>query len=417
MKIYEEINKCRICGNQDLIELINLGEMSLTGIFPKNKIERVNSGPLRLVKCNDFISQKKCGLVQLRHNFKSSLLYGDNYGYRSGLNNSMVDHLSKRVQEISTIVDLKRGDFIIDIGSNDGTMLKLYTQKGLNLVGVDPTGIKFKEFYNQKIKLIDDFFPSNTLINYLDGNKAKVITSIAMFYDLEDPISFMRNIVEILDDQGIWVFEQSYLLSMLNVVAYDTICHEHLEYYSLKQIKFMTDLVGLKIVNIEFNDTNGGSFSIVVAKNKSSYKEHKLLRDLLKKEISMGLSDSSIYDNFSKSVKAHKKKLLEFMEIIKKEKKKILGYGASTKGNVILQYCGITDKDIPFIAEINHDKFGSYTPGSQIPIISEDEAKRMNPDYLMVLPWHFKQNIIEREKVFIQGGGHLFFPLPKLTIV
>lgn len=414
--LYKKINNCRICGNSNLEEIIDLGKQALTGLFPL-KHEKVPNGPLRLVRCVKSGSNNGCGLVQLYHNYDLGVLYGDNYGYRSSLNKSMVDHLNFIVKKIKQKVEVKKGDLIIDIASNDGTLLKAYEIKGAKLVGIDPTIKKFKDFYPGHIETIPDFFSAKAVKKSF-SQKAKVITSIAMFYDLESPISFMEQISEILDENGIWVFEQSYMPNMLTNVSYDTICHEHLEYYALQQIKWMTERVGLKIIDVELNDTNGASFCITVAKEKAAFRVNsRAINKILRSEEEIGINNKKVYKHFEKEVRKHRQELKKFLEKINKNKKKILGYGASTKGNVILQFCNITRQDIPFIADVNEYKYGRFTPGTRIPIISEQEAKAMSPDYFMVLPWHFKKNSIEREKEYLRQGGKLFFPLPKLEIV
>ena len=415
--ICKEISKCRICGSSDLKPIVDLGTMHLTGVFPKNKKENVGCGPLELVKCDDSRDGKKCGLVQLRHNYNPALLYGQDYGYRSGLNQSMVSHLHGKVKKILETVELSADDLIVDIGSNDSTLLQAYPKAGLILVGIDPTGKKFKQYYPSRINLISEFFPSSAFKKKYGNRKAKIITSIAMFYDLDNPVSFAQDVYDNLDDKGVWVFEQSYMPTMLDRLAYDTICHEHTEYYALKQIKYILDKTNFKIVDVEFNSTNGGSFSVLAAKKGSKYRENTgLVRKILTDEEKKGLNHTDIFKQFNKKIKTHRDLLREFIHKTNEGGKKILGYGASTKGNVILQYCNLTKKDIPCIAEVNVRKFGCFTPGTLIPIVSEDEAKKLNPDYFMVLPWHFKDNIIEREKKFLAAGHHLFFPLPKLLV-
>ncbi len=413
-----EIERCRICGRSDLQPIINLGSQTLTGIFPRSKEQKITSGPLELVRCNDEANPEACGLLQLRHSYDLVELYGQDYGYRSGLNQSMLAHLRGIVQNIESLADLKNGDFILDIGSNDGSLLSFYPEdKGLNLVGIDPTGVKFKQYYQPRINLIPAFFSAEAIKKNLGSKKMKVITSISMFYDLESPTAFMREICEVLADDGIWVLEQSYMPTMLKVTAYDTICHEHLEYYGLKQIKWMADRAGLKIISISLNSTNGGSFCIALACKTSAYPEAEHdINEFLSKESAMGLQTDQPYRAFTQRVSQHKSKLLEFFSEIERKGEKILGYGASTKGNVILQYCGLGEKELPYIAEVNQDKFGCYTPGTLIPIISEKEAHAMNPDYFFVLPWHFRENLIEREKSYLENGGKLVFPLPEIEI-
>jgi hypothetical protein len=416
--MFREIKKCLICGNKELVPILDLGIQSLTGVFPKTKDTPVGRGPLQLIKCQEAGERGGCGLVQLRHIYDAGNLYGETYGYRSSLNSSMVGHLRNKVKNILHRVALRPQDMVIDIGSNDSTLLRGYPSRGITLVGVDPLGEIMREYYPPHIHLISDFFSKRTMERNFGAKKAKIITSISMFYDLEDPFSFVRQVYEILANDGVWVFEQSYMPTMLAMNSYDTVCHEHLEYYRLKQIKWMLDSVGLKIVNIEFNQINGGSFSIMAAKQGSSYREARgAITKILKSEDKLGLHTLTPYKAFQKKVFRHKKDFQGRIKKLNRSGKKVLGYGASTKGNVILQYCELSEKDIPFIAEVNPDKFGSYAPGTLIPIISEKEAHAMNPDYFVVLPWHFKNNIVLREKKFLAGGGRLLFPLPSVGLV
>jgi hypothetical protein len=239
-----------------------------------------------------------------------------------------------------------------------------------------------------------------------------------MFYDLETPQSFVDQIAALLDDQGIWVFEQSYLPFMLETNSYDTICHEHLEYYALGQIRQMTDKAGLKIVDIEFNDINGGSFSITAAKRNSKYPEATaLISQTLGKEEQLKLADPETYIRFARNATKHKEQLVHYLAGLKAAGRKVMGYGASTKGNVLIQFCGLDSSLITCIAEVNQDKFGAYTPGSRIPIVSEAEARAMKPDYFVVFPWHFRAGIVKREQEFLEGGGKLIFPLPSIDVV
>ncbi len=269
--MYRRISECRICKNTELVEVLDLGVQALTGVFPRTKAQDVTAGPLKLVKCTG--DEAACGLLQLQHTYDLGELYGDNYGYRSGLNASMVAHLHRKVRRILDRVRLPDDALIVDIGSNDSTTLQAYPTQGCTLVGIDPTANKFREFYPPHIRLIPDFFSATTIQQHLLARKATVITSFSMFYDLEEPLTFMKEVAEVLDDEGVWVLEQSYMPTMLRMNSYDTVCHEHLEYYALKQIKWMTDRADLKIIDVEFNDINGGSFSLMVAKRGSHYPE------------------------------------------------------------------------------------------------------------------------------------------------
>jgi hypothetical protein len=417
MKLYKEIKCCRICGNRDLDIILEMENMALTGVFPKNKEEKVPSGPMTLVKCRESSNSDFCGLVQLRETYDPSLMYGQNYGYRSGLNKSMVNHLNNKVKNILNQITLNQGDIVIDIGSNDSTLLQAYQSDKATLVGFDPTGEKFREYYPSNITLIVDFFTSKTFKNIFKNKKAKIITSIAMFYDLDEPLTFVREIFDILSEDGVWIFEQSYLPSMLEADSFDTICHEHQEYYRLKEIDWMMKKVGFKIIDVEFNQINGGSFSITVAKSKFPKQETPELAIFLEEENKKGFSTNKPYDDFRERIYEFKLKIRQLLDKLHEEKKLTLGYGASTKGNVLLQFAGITSQDIPYIGEVNKDKFGSYTPGTLIPIIPEEEAREMNPDYFFVFPWHFKEFILNKEKLNKDKKVPLIFPLPSIEII
>ena len=409
---YTKLKRCRLGGSDHLISVLNLGSQTLTGVFPKSPDEQVTSGPLELVWCPD------SGLLQLNHSFSAEEMYGENYGYRSGLNQSMVDHLSAKVNFLEKLAKPIDGDVVLDIGSNDCTTLKAYEQQGLKRVGIDPTGDKFKEYYPDDVTLLADFFSSKAFFQ-VSPKRAKIVSSIAMFYDLEDPVWFAKEVEKVLADDGIWHFEQSYLPSMLRMNSYDTICHEHLEYYSLSVVEKILSKASLKIVDVGMNNINGGSFAVTAAKaaNKSIISNKMLIDWMLEQEKAMGLGSPRPYREFEERVFRHRDDLRRLIYGLVEDGKKIYGYGASTKGNVILQFCGFTSDEITAIAEINEDKFGRVTPGSNIPIISEKEAHENKPDYFLVLPWHFKDGILRREKQFLASGGKFIFPFPEIEIV
>jgi hypothetical protein len=388
-----------------------LGNQYLTGIFPDAINQRVLKGDLGMVICD------KCSLLQLKNSFDPDAMYGDNYGYLSSLNLHMVKHLKSKSDKLKKISQLEKGDIVIDIGSNDGTSLKNYN-KDFILIGIDPTIKKLKKFYRKDIITISYFFSKNSVDRYLNKKKAKNITTISMFYDLPSPINFAKDVYDCLDDQGIWHLEQSYMPMMIKNTSYDTICHEHLEYYSLKSIKYIFDITGFKIIDLEFNDINGGSFAITVSKKNSKHKENsKIIEWLLKKEDIYKYNSFLTHKNFFQNAEKHKKLFRELLLNLKDMKKKIIGYGASTKGNVILQYCGINSQILDVIVDVNKDKHNKFTPGSKIKIVEESFIKKLKPDYMVVMPWHFKSFIMNKEKPFLNGGGKLIFPLPDIEIV
>ena len=372
-KIYKEIAKCRLCKREELITILDLGNMALSGVFPLPNVN-IESGPLELVYCND------CSLVQLRHSYNPTHMYGMNYGYKSSLNRSMLIHLYDKIKKLESDVELQPNDIILDIGSNDGSTLSFYRPSS-KLVGIDPTGVKFSNTYRPDITLITKFFTADVFRDAFGEQKAKIITSIAMMYDLENPVEFFKDISKILHAKGIWHIEQSYLPLMLTQNAYDTVCHEHIEYYSLKQIEIMASLADLKIIDAGINNINGGSFYVTMAHKSNTSITGGIPAWMSAMEIEADLTNLDTYANFKGRIESISSDLRKLLMQIKAEGKTVYGYGASTKGNILLQYCGITTDDIPAFAEVNSDKFGCVTPGTNIPIISEEEARAKNPDY------------------------------------
>jgi NDP-4-keto-2,6-dideoxyhexose 3-C-methyltransferase len=410
--MYTQISSCRICGNSNLVQVLDLGIQTLTGVFPRQRDQTVTSGPLRLVKCTG--SEDVCGLLQLAHSYDLAEMYGDNYGYRSGLNESMVRHLASKVERVRSIVNLSENDIVLDIGSNDGTTLSFYPYDACRKIGIDPTAGKFREFYHPDIVVVEDFFSAARFREVFPSESARVVTSFSMFYDLERPLQFVREVADILDQDGVWVFEQSYMPLMLEMNSYDTVCHEHLEYYSLKQIQWMLSRSGLKIIDVEFNDVNGGSFSVTAAKADSVHQQFEELEALLSIERQRGLDGLEPFIEFERRAQASRESLRAFVTGERELGKSISALGASTKGNVILQFCGFDSNDIKVIGEVNPDKYGAYAPGSLIPIAEENDVLAEKPDYLIVLPWHFREHFIN---AYAGRASKLVFPLPVLEVV
>lgn len=411
MANYVKLERCRLSGSKTLIPVLDLGEQALTGVFPRRREEAVTAGPLRLVWCPE------SGLLQLDHSYDLGEMYGENYGYRSGLNQSMVRHLTQKVRELERLVDLKPGDTVLDIGSNDATSLKSYSTAGISRIGIDPTGEKFRSYYDDGIVLVPNFFSSNTY-RHSGAKPAKIVTSIAMFYDLEDPVAFARQVERVLAPDGIWHFEQSYMPSMLRMTSYDTVCHEHLEYYSLTVVAQILEAAGMRALDVKMNAVNGGSFAVTAVRRSDPRRgAQSVIEWLLEQEERMGLSTPRPYREFEERVYRHRADLMRLLKTLAADGRKVIGYGASTKGNVVLQFCGVTTAEVQAIAEVNQDKFGAVTPGTHIPIIAEAEARAMKPDYFLVLPWHFKEAILQREAEFLASGGRMIFPFPEIEIV
>ncbi len=405
------ITACRICGSEHLTEVLDLGMQALTGVFPPSADTPITSGPLILLKCD---ASSGCGLLQLANSYDLGEMYGENYGYRSGLNASMIAHLKSKVDRIKSYGLVEDSSIVLDIGSNDGTTLGLYDLPGARLIGIDPTAAKFRQYYKPGIEIVPDFFSADNFRKVFGAERARVITSFSMFYDMEDPTGFMQQIADVLDDHGIWVCEQSYMPLMLDTNSYDTVCHEHLEYYALAQILWMAERTGLEVVDVELNDVNGGSFSFVAQRKGGPLSRSKAVDDLDAAEKARNLDDLQVYRDFAGRVTKHRAQLLAFLAQAKADGKRVIALGASTKGNVLLQYCGITANQVEAVGEVNPDKFGKVTPGTNLPIVSEAELLATKPDYAIVLPWHFR-HFFEAQSRYVDQA--LVFPLPHLDIV
>lgn len=412
MSSYREISKCRSCGNAEVPTVLDLGEQVLTGVFPRQRDAKIPKGPLTLIKCHGDPA-KVCGLLQLGQEYSLTEMYGDNYGYRSGLNAGMVRHLKAKVAALDQQQPLKASDVVLDIGSNDGTTLACYPES-ITRIGIDPTSAKFAQYYPPGAIRVADFFDAKVFAKASGGKKAKRITSIAMFYDLPDPQAFVRDVAASLTDDGLWHLEMAYLPLMLDKLTYDTVCHEHLEYYGLKQIQWLAQRGGMHVRDAELNHVNGGSVAVTLSRapGPASATLEKLYAD----EARRRLDTLAPYAEFAQRVRAHREELRALVLGLRSQGKKVFGLGASTKGNVTLQYCGLGAAEIDCIAEVNPDKYGSFTPGTLIPIVSEAEARARKPDVCLVLPWHFREGIIQREADFLRAGGKLLFPLPKVEL-
>lgn len=417
MKI-KGIEKCRICENPDLIPILDLGVQVLSGRFPSEGEAGPPKAPLELVKCNNSESSNACGLLQLKHSVPPEEMYLHNYGYRSGINQTMRMYLKGIVERVREILRLHKGDVVLDIGSNDATLLKYYETPGLQKIGIDLAGEQFLQYYTEDIELISDYFNSSNYFSVSPNKQAKVITSIAMFYDLETPMNFVKDIEEILHQDGIWVLEQGYMPKMLEKNLFDIVCHEHLEYYSLNQIDWILRRNDLRIFDVEFNTINGGSFRLYVSHKNSAFKSnHKKIDQVFSNEEKLKLDSEEPYKEFRKRIFRIKDELYNFLTTEKEKGKSVYIYGASTKGNVLLQFCNIDHTLITAAADRNPEKWGRRTPGTNIPIISEEEARKAKPDYFLVLPWHFRQEFVKREVNFLASGGKFIFSLPEIEII
>lgn len=394
--------KCRLCGSENLVEVFSLGDQYINDFVSQDKIGKGLKAPLDLVLC------QKCSLLQLRHTAPQELLYSRYYWYRSGVTDTMRRALRDITQEIESMVELKPGDVVLDIGANDGTMLATYTTKGIQRVGCEPANNLVDQLRQNAEHVMHDFWSYERYMD-LAGQwglgKAKVITAIGMFYDLEDPNTFIRDAQKALTDDGIFVAQLMCLASMIEKNDVGNICHEHLEYYSLESLRYLFETNGLEIFKIEENDVNGGSYRIFCRHYQGT-----------------GISFDEKYTQddiqaFGKRIQENRDRCVNFIKAEVAKGKKVYIYGASTKGNVILQYYGLDAKLITAASERSPEKWGKYTIGTWIPIVSEDEARKAKPDYFLVLPWAFFKEFYEREKEWREGGGQFIVPLPEFKVV
>jgi hypothetical protein len=404
------MKNCRNCKSSKLVNLFSLGNMSFTGKFPKSKETNIKKTKLSLAICS------KCSLVQLDRNYNLKYLYNPDYGYRTGINKTMTKHMISIKEVLSNKVDLNPGDHVLDIASNDATLLNCYNKSTIK-VGVDPLVNKYIKYYKNVNYKISDFFPSKKILKKKLKDKFKIITALSVFYDAKDPNQFLTGVNKLLREDGIFLVEHADLLSIIKLKMFDTICHEHLYYYSTKVIINLALKNDLRVFDLKKNSINGGSTQYFICKKKAKYKtNYKVINKTLKEEKKYKLENKKTFLSFFNEINIIKSKTVKYIQSIKLKNKKIHGYGASTKGNVLLQYFNIGRNYINFISDRNPRKKDHYTPGTKIKIISEKKSRKLLPDYYFVLPWHFKDEILKRENKIRKKGCKFIFPLPKLKV-
>lgn len=389
---------CRLCGSSRLEDVLSLGDQYINDFVPADRVGQGLRAPLDLVMCAG------CSLLQLRHTAPQELLYARHYWYRSGVTDTMRRALRDVTQTIETVVPLAAGDVVLDIGANDGTLLASYAVDGLVKVGCEPANNLVEQLRASADVVIHDFWSAERY-NERKLAKAKVVTAIGMFYDLEDPNQFIRDARAVLADDGVFVAQLMCLTPMLEKNDLGNICHEHLEYYSLRSLQHLFESNGLEMFRIDENDVNGGSYRIFARHFRGqgiAYEERCTLDDVRA---------------FGRRLEANRNACVSFIREEVAKGKSVYVYGASTKGNVILQYYGLDASVITAAAERSPEKWGKYTVGSWIPIVSEDEARQAQPDYFLVLPWAFFPEFYKREEAWRQRGGRFIVPLPDFRVV
>lgn len=411
------ITKCRICGNTDLVRCVTIGSQYLSSVFPTDLHykDSVPNWPMDLVLCKKN-KETDCGAVQLANEIDLSSMY-EAYPYTSASNSAMKKIL-KDVEESGTALGhLEPNDVILDIGGNDGTLLSFYSDKPYDLVSIDPAQNVKVLFESPRLTSVKDFF-SAAAYNRVAKKKAKLIYSVAMFYHLHDPVAFAKEVANVLDEDGAWVIQMAYLPAMIRTNMYDNIVHEHVGYYGAVHMKHMMEMAGLEVFDVTLNDVYGGSFRTFVKKKGSTkFPSTDRYQKLLEQEVADGIFDPKTYELFMQRVEKTKADLIALCDKIKAEGKTIWVYGASTKGNTILQYCGIGTEHIDAAADANPFKIGKYIIGSNIPIKSEEEMHAAKPDYLLAIPWAFTTAFMEREKDLVAQGTKFITPLPEVKVL
>jgi hypothetical protein len=411
---------CRICGSPELVPVLSLGDQYIAGAFaePGGEQPVARRIPLELVRCDMTRNEEGCGLVQLRHTVPGAILYRS-YWYRSGVNQTMTRNLHEIAAQAEEMVDLHPGDLVIDIGCNDGTLLDGYQASNLKYLGFDPSDIG-RYAVEKGYQVVRDFYSYDQLRQHHVDRKARIVTSIAMFYDLEYPRAFVAEVQKALADDGVWVMELHYLPAMLDMNQFDAIVHEHLEYYSLAVIERLLAEAGLRVVRAQLNEINGGSVRLFI-RHAAHFAPDDVhaegLQRLRVREFEMALDAAEPYDRFAAAAQHVRESLASVCRKLVEEGKTIHIYGASTKGNTILQYAGIDNTLVPYAADRNPDKHGSETIGTRIPIISEQQSRELQPDYYLALPWHFMDEFLDRESEFLDRGGQFIVPMPEVRIV
>lgn len=417
MKIW---TSCRVC-NSAFDPILSLGDQYVSTFLSPEQPDGPKA-PLELVLC------QQCRLLQLRHTVPAETMY-EEYWYRSGTNQTMRDALADISRSAATLVRLKDGDAVLDIGCNDGTLLGSYAVPGIHKIGFDPAQNLAVLSQQKADKVLVGFFDADRFLADpdLQGLRPKVVTSIAMFYDLEDPNKFVADIQRIMHPDGVWIVQMSYLPLMLKQNDFGNICHEHLEYYSLQSLEYLLNLHGFSVVDVELNDVNGGSLRALIrnraadqeAFGDEAYRKQAAERvsGLRAGEAELGLDHATPYLEFAKRVQGIKRQVQEFVSDQVRRKKRVFVYGASTKGNTMLQYFGLDHSVIDAAAERNPDKWGKVTVGTRIPIISEEEARAAKPDYFLVLPWHFIEEFKLRERDYLSTTGKFIVPLPQFVLI
>lgn len=393
------ITKCRSC-NGNVTEFLDLG-VQYTSDFREDD-SYTPAYPIVAVLCD------VCFLVQLRDTTPSYEMYHDNYGFKSGVSDSIKNDLKDNVE--NALKFKPDATNWLDIASNDGTLLS-YVPKSVYRVGVDPITKYCKMAEAHANTIVNDFFRADLLSDcYFD-----VITSISCFYDMDDPNKFVGDVAEVLAEEGVWVIQQNYLLPTMKFNAVDNFCHEHLEYYTLLSLEPLLERHGLEVIDLSTSMVNGGSLRTIVA-HKGKFPVQDSVEKQRTIEKDENLDTKEPYEKFAKDVWKNLRELKLFVKDAKEDGKSVAILAASTRGATIWQAAGLGPDEIDYAIERNPEKVGKYFNAIGVPIISEEDARERNPDIMIMGPWFFADEILAREAEYLKKGGVIVVPLPKLRV-
>lgn len=412
------ITACRLCGNTALHPVARSAELALSGLFPASAAVQEPRGPIELVRCDREGAPDACGLVQLRHVYDPAVLYGPDYAYRSASDPAMARHLAGVAGRIRRLVTFEAQDVLLDIGSNDATLLACFAPPAPALLGVDPLAERLRRFYRPDMRTVSDFFSVEALRARYGAKRVRAVTSLGVLDCVADPLAFAVQVRDVLDDEGIWCFEQSYLPTLLQRGAYDAFGHERCSYWSVHQVRWLAERAGLKILDIFTSDLHGGSFTVTVGRMRTQRAgPPSALAWYLETEASRGLDRAAAWEAFERTADDRKMRLLALLDQIRGSSARLVAWGATERGSILLQSCGIGVERIDCVLDCDDALSGRFLPGTKLEVVAESRGLEPRPDFILVLPWHQREALALRHEYFLRAGGKLIFPLPEVEIV
>ena len=407
---YNESSKlsCRNCGAEYIMKFLDLGLMPLANNLLRSKDEEVEKFPLALAFCGE------CYLVQLTYIVPPEKLFRE-YLYLSSMSKTVVEHAKELAYKLIKLKNLSQNSFVVEIGSNDGYLLQFFVKEKIPSLGIEPAKNVAEISRKKGIDTIEDFFSVELAEKLSERKKADLIIANNVFAHIPDIDGTVRGIEKLLKDDGIFVAEFPYVRDMIEKNEFDTIYHEHVYYFSLSALDMIFSRRGLLLFDVERLPIHGGSLRIFVGRKGVFEKSQKLL-SMLEEEEKAGMKAISFYSDFKDRVEKIKEELFNFLFDLKKKGRKVAGYGASAKATILLNFCEITDDMVSFVADKNPLKRGRFIPGVGIPVRSPDMIKEFKPDFVLLLIWNIKDEVMYDYRWYIEDGGRFIIPIPSLKV-